>query len=124
MGRALVVLVTGLSLLGGGGGSSSRSAHIPPVQLSHSTIDRELSEAGVDAQLIQSLSEPAQGAKYDRVQFQTVSWRRSQDLALVALHRCRATEAGTSSWARYVATDERHPHVSHDAAARVNHFME
>jgi hypothetical protein len=124
MGRRIVALVAGLLLLGGCGDSSTPSAHIPPVRLSHSTIDRELSDAGVGAQLIQSLSETAQGAKYDRVQFQTVSWRRSQDLALVALHRCLATEAGTSRWAHNHVTDEGRPHISHDAAVRVNHFME
>ncbi len=123
--RRILVLVAALLLLDGCGDSTSKtSGHVPPVKLSHSTIDRELTDAGVGAQLIQSLSETAQGAKYDRVQYQTVSWRRSQDLALVALHRCRATKAGTSTWARYVATDVRRPHISHESAVRVNHFME
>lgn len=122
--RRIVLLVATLLVLltGCGGAKPKASHHIPPVRLSHSTIDRELTEAGVGAQLIQSLSETAQGAKYDRVQFQTVSWRRSQDLALVALHRCRAVEAGTATWPSYVEADES-PAISHRAAVKVNRFM-
>jgi hypothetical protein len=122
--RRTAVLVAGALLLLAGCGSSSKTQEpVPPVRLSHSTIDRELAEAGVGAQLIQSLSETAQGARYDRIPYRTVSWRRSQDLALVALHRCHATKAGTSTWPEYVVADES-PTISHRAAVKVNHFME
>jgi type IV pilus biogenesis protein CpaD/CtpE len=119
----IVVLVSMVLLLAGCGDRPPEAAdHIPPVPLSQSTIDRELTEAGVGAQLIQSLSETAQGASYDRIPYATVSWRRSQDLALVALHRCRATEAGTATWRRYVASDQG-PDISRRAAVKVNRFM-
>jgi hypothetical protein len=93
------------------------------VKLSHSTIDRELVEAGVGAQLIQSLSETAQSAGYDRDRYALTGWRTSQDLALRALHRCRADTAGKRTFTQYVADDEQRG-LTADAAVRVNHFME
>ena len=118
-----LALVAALLLLAGCGSTNQPRADVPPVKLSHSTIDGELTEAGVDAQLIQSLSETAQSAGYERDQYALTSWRTSQDLALRALHRCHADEAGRRSFAQYVADDEKRG-VPEEAAVRVNHFME
>ncbi len=121
--RRLLVVVAVLLLLAGCGSTAKPRADVPPVKLSHSTIDRQLVEAGVDAQLIQSLSETAQSAGYDRDRYALTSWRTSQDLALRALHRCRADTAGKRRFTQYVADDEKRG-VTTDAAVRVNHFME
>ena len=117
------LLVTALLLVAGCGSDSRLRADVPPVKPSHFTFDRELTEAGVSSQMVQSLSETAQSAAYDRDEFALTSSRASQDLALLALHRCRADAAGRRSFAQYVADDERRG-IPKAAAVSVNHFIE
>jgi hypothetical protein len=116
-------LLAAAVLTGCGDRAAEPARHVPPVRLSHSTIDRALEESGVDAQLIQSLSETAQSVGYDRDRYALTSWRSSQDLALVALRRCRADRAGRRHFPQYVADDVRRG-IDRTAALRVNRFME
>ena len=120
---ALVTLLTALLLVAGCGSDSHPRAGVPPVKPSQFTFDRELTEAGVSSQMVQSLSETAQSAAYDRDEFALTSSRASQDLALLALHRCRAAAAGRHTFAQYVADDARRG-IPKDAAVSVNHFIE
>ncbi len=120
--RTLVVALIVLLLGGCGSGVESR-ADVPPVQPSHADNDPELVEAGVDAQLVQSLSETAQSAGYERDRDALTSWRTSLDLARRALHRCRADAEGRRTFPQYVADDEKRG-VAKDAAVRVNRFIE
>ena len=116
------LIVTALLLVAGCGSESRPRADVPPVKPSHFTFDRELTEAGVSSQMVQSLSETAQSAAYDRDEFALTSSRASQDLALLALHRCRADAAGRRTFAQYVADDERRG-IPKAAAVSVNHFI-
>ena len=72
-------LVTAVLLVAGCGSDSHPRADVPPAEPSHFTFDRELTEAGVSSQMVQSLSETAQSAAYDRDEFALTSSRADPD---------------------------------------------